>query len=176
MRNEITATLLSKIFSIPAKRVEPFVPWLKKYCREYKINTPTRLAAFLAQIAYESGCFRYTEEIASGAAYEGRLDLGNTQSGDGSRFKGRGLIQLTGRYNYTRLTEDTGIDFLSCPDLLSEPQYAVLSACWYWGKKDLNGVADSGNFLLLTKLINGGHNGYADRDYFHRKCKEAFYL
>lgn len=176
MRNEITTALLSEIFAIPASRVEPFVPHLKKYCREYKINTPVRFAAFLAQIAYESGCFRYTEEIASGAAYEGRLDLGNTQSGDGTRFKGRGLIQLTGRYNYTRLTEDTGIDFLTCPSLLSTPEYAVLSACWYWGTRGLNSVADSGDFLLLTKLINGGHNGYADRDYFHRKCKAAFYL
>lgn len=176
MRNELTPTLLAEIFSIPEDAVAPFMPALKKYTRDFKINTPARLSAFLAQIAHESGCFLYTEEIASGAAYEGRLDLGNTEPGDGCRYKGRGLIQLTGRYNYSKLTDDTHIDFLSHPELLSEPEYAVMSACWYWSTRGLNGLADSGRFHTITKRINGGYNGLADREYYYRKCKEAFYL
>jgi putative chitinase len=176
MRNEMTPLLLAGIFSIKEEDVSPFVPHLKKYCREYKINTPERLAAFLAQVGHESGRFHYTEEIASGAAYEGRLDLGNTEPGDGRRYKGRGLIQLTGRYNYCELSKDTGIDFLANPTLLSDPEYAVLSACWFWHRRGLNTLADNGQFYLITKKINGGYNGLSDREYFYRKCKEAFYL
>lgn len=176
MRNEMTPALLAEIFAVKEDIIAPFVPFLKKYCREYRINTPQRISAFLAQTAHESGCFRYTEEIASGAAYEGRLDLGNIEKGDGCRYKGRGLIQLTGRYNYSCLAEDTGIDFLHKPELLSEPEYAVMSACWYWSSKGLNGLADTGDFHLITKKINGGYNGLADREYYYRKCKEAFYL
>lgn len=176
MKNEITSTILADIFSVKEKDVAPFVPYLKKYCREYKINTSERLAAFLAQIGHESGRFHYTEEIASGAAYEGRLDLGNTEVGDGCRYKGRGLIQLTGRYNYSCLSQATGVDFLKTPDLLSEPEYAVMSACWYWSSRGLNGLADTGHFNLITKKINGGYNGLADREYFYRRCKEAFCL
>ncbi len=176
MRNELTAALLADIFSIKESDVAPFVPYLKKYCREYKINTPQRLAAFLAQVGHESGRFHYTEEIASGAAYEGRLDLGNTEVGDGCRYKGRGLIQLTGRYNYSRLSDATGIDFIANPQALADPEYAVLSACWYWSVRGLNSLADSGQYNLITKKINGGYNGLADREYFHRKCKEALYL
>ena len=176
MKNEMTAKLLAQVFTVPESTVAPFVPWLQEYCREYRINNQYRLAAFLAQVAHESGCFRYTEEIASGEAYEGRIDLGNTEAGDGKRFKGRGLIQLTGRYNYTILSEETGIDFVSNPELLTTPQYAVMSACWFWKKRGLNGMADSGNFHFITKKINGGFNGLADREYFHRRCKEAFYL
>lgn len=172
----MTTPLLAEIFSIPESVIAPFTPWLKQYCREYKINTPQRLAAFLSQIAYESGRFRYTEEIASGAAYEGRLDLGNTEPGDGVRYKGRGLIQLTGRYNYTRFSNTVGYDFVSAPELLSQPKYAVMSACWFWHIKGLNTLADLDRFQLITKKINGGYNGLADREYFHRKCKEAFCL
>lgn len=176
MKNEITSKLLANIFSVKEKDVEPFVPFLRKYCREYKINTPERISAFLAQVGHESGRFFYTEEIASGAAYEGRLDLGNTETGDGCRFKGRGLLQLTGRYNYQRLSDATGTDFVQNPSALSEPEYAVLSACWYWNDRGLNRLADSENFNAITKIINGGYNGLADREYFYRKCKEAFSL
>ncbi|MBE6224107.1 MAG: glycoside hydrolase family 19 protein [Bacteroidales bacterium] len=176
MRNEITTGLLTRILSVTEDTIAPFIEPLKKYTREYRINTSERLAAFLSQVAHESGCFRYTEEIASGAAYEGRLDLGNTQPGDGCRYKGRGLIQLTGRYNYSQLAAATGIDFISNPELLSQPEYAVMSACWYWQSRGLNSLADTGQFLKITKRINGGYNGLADREYFYRQCKEAFYL
>ncbi|MBP3343015.1 MAG: glycoside hydrolase family 19 protein [Bacteroidales bacterium] len=176
MRNEITPAMLADIFSIKKETAEPFVQHLKKYCREYRINTPERFSAFLAQIGHESGRLFYVEEIASGAAYEGRLDLGNSEPGDGVRYKGRGLIQLTGRFNYTILSDDTGIDFISNPQLLTEPQYAVMSACWYWNRHNLNHFADRGDLRSITKIINGGYNGLADRDYLYRRAKQYFVL
>ena len=93
---------------------------------------------FIAQIGHESGQLKYSEEIASGKAYEGRKDLGNTQQGDGVKFKGRGLIQITGRFNYIQLSKDLGEDFIKNPELLSTPKYAVQSACWFWNKNKLN--------------------------------------
>ena len=115
-----------------------YIEWLNYFMLEYDIDTDKRIAAFIAQIGHESGQLRYSEEIASGAAYEGRKDLGNTQKGDGKRFKGRGLIQITGRFNYTLISKDLGEDFISNPELLSTPKYAVQSACWFWNKNKLN--------------------------------------
>ena len=149
----------------------PYVEWLNTYCPKFEIDTPLRLAAFLAQIGHESGRFRYVEEIASGRAYEGRKDLGNTQKGDGMRFKGRGLIQITGRANYTEMSKDLGIDFVSEPWLLKEPEFAVMSACWFWDKRKLNALADEESFRTITKKINGGYNGLEDREKLYAKCK-----
>ena len=115
-----------------------YIEWLNYYMSKYDIDTDKRIAAFIAQIGHESGQLKYSEEIASGAAYEGRKDLGNTQKGDGKRFKGRGLIQITGRFNYTLISKDLGEDFISNPELLSTPKYAVQSACWFWNKNKLN--------------------------------------
>ena len=115
-----------------------YIEWLNYFMPKYDIDTDKEIAAFIAQIGHESGQLRYVEEIASGAAYEGRKDLGNTQKGDGKRFKGRGLIQITGRYNYTQLSKDLGEDFVKNPELLSTPKYAVQSACWFWNKNKLN--------------------------------------
>ena len=114
--------------------IKKYIEWLNYYMPIYKINTDERIAAFIANIGVESGNLIYNKEIASGAAYEGRKDLGNIQKGDGKRFKGRGLIQITGRYNYTLISEDVGEDFISNPELLETPKYAVLSACWYFKK------------------------------------------
>ncbi|MBO5387618.1 MAG: hypothetical protein J6A59_05690 [Lachnospiraceae bacterium] len=114
---------------------------------------------------------RYVEEIASGKKYEGRKDLGNTQKGDGMRFKGRGLIQITGRANYTELSNDVGINFVSQPLLLSLPEYAVMSACWFWDKRKLNKYADAGEFKEITRRINGGYNGLEDREKLYHNCK-----
>lgn len=115
-----------------------YIEWLNYFMPKYDIDTDKEIAAFIAQIGHESGQLRYVEEIASGAAYEGRKDLGNTQKGDGKRYKGRGLIQITGRYNYTQLSKDLGEDFVKNPELLSTPKYAVQSACWFWNKNKLN--------------------------------------
>lgn len=132
----------------------------------YHINTPLRIAHFMAQLDHESGGFKYTKELGNNAyfdKYEGRKDLGNTQKGDGARFKGRGFIQVTGRANYTVLSKDTRIDFLNNPELLEQEANAMLSACWFWSKKGLNIFADKDDLLTITKRINGGTNGLEDR-------------
>lgn len=167
---------LSDAYGVTYTTVEPYIDWLREYCPRYDINTPLRLAAFLAQVGHESGRMRYAEEIATGAKYEGRKDLGNTQKGDGMRFKGRGLIQITGRANYTELSNDVGIDFVSQPMLLSLPEYAVLSACWFWKKRNLNKYADTGEFREITRRINGGYNGLEDRERLYSNCKRMFNL
>lgn len=162
----ITTDQLASIYKISKDKVEKFIDFLNLYMNEYGINNTARICMFLAQIGHESGRLRYVEEIASGAAYEGRKDLGNTQPGDGKRFKGRGLIQITGRSNYQQISNDWGIDFISKPELLATPEYAVKSACWWWANRKLNTIADNNDeasFKKITKIINGGYNGYDDR-------------
>ncbi len=127
------------------------------------LDTGLRLAHFMGQCGHESGSFRYMEEIASGAAYEGRADLGNTQPGDGRRYKGRGPIQLTGRANYRRVGRRIGIDLESHPDMVSHPSVGLLVGCVYWADRGLNAKADADDLLGLTRAINGGTNGLADR-------------
>lgn len=122
-----------------------------------------RLAHFMAQLAHESGSFRYMEEIASGAAYEGRKDLGNTAKGDGVRFKGRGPIQLTGRANYRTFGRRIGIDLERHPELAAIPSIGLHTALEYWGVVGLNAHADRDDLEGITRRINGGTNGLADR-------------
>ena len=155
-----------------AKNVDVLFPFLLDGMDQYGISTTLRENHFLAQIAHESGEFRYLKEIASGSAYEGRLDLGNNQQGDGIRFKGRGLIQITGRSNYAHLSRDLGVDFIAQPVLLETPEYAVLSACWFWDSKTLNAWADKDNFLTITKRINGGTRGIEDRQMYLDRAKQ----
>jgi putative chitinase len=131
-----------------------------------QINTPLRQAHFLAQIGHESGDLRYSEEIADGSAYEGRTDLGNTQPGDGPRFKGRGLIQLTGRSNYTAFGTARNRDFVTPENyrlLSTDPQLAVDVSCWFWTGHSLNTLADADDLNGITRRINGGLNGLQDR-------------
>ena len=127
------------------------------------LDNSLRLIHFLAQLAHESGNFRYMEEIASGAAYEGRKDLGNTQPGDGKRFKGRGPIQLTGRANYRKYGQQLGIDFENNPAIVAIPSVGLLVACKFWVVNGLNELADKDDVVSITKRINGGTNGLADR-------------
>ena len=127
------------------------------------LDNSLRLIHFLAQLAHESGNFRYMEEIASGAAYEGRKDLGNTQAGDGKRFKGRGPIQLTGRANYRKYGQQLGIDFENNPEIVAIPSVGLLVACKFWSDNDLNVVADRDDVTTITRRINGGLNGFEDR-------------
>lgn len=131
------------------------------------IDTPLRQAHFLAQVGHESGELHYTEEIASGDAYEGRLDLGNTQPGDGRKFKGRGLIQLTGRTNYAAYGEAIGVNLVDGDNyrlVATDPDLAVDVACWFWQTHGLNALADADDVLTITQTINGGVNGLADRE------------
>ena len=135
------------------------------------LDNPLRLIHFLAQLAHESGNFRYMEEIASGAAYEGRKDLGNVMSGDGVKFKGRGPIQLTGRANYRRYGQQLGIDFESNPTIVAIPSVGLLVACKFWSDNGLNELADKDDVLSITKRINGGTNGFEDRKAHLAKLK-----
>jgi len=139
-----------------------------------------RMAHFLAQTAHESDRFCATEEYASGSAYEGRKDLGNIERGDGKRFKGRGLIQITGRANYQHFTDwarrslapyykGAVPDFVETPQAVEEFPAALFSACWYWHEKHLNKLADDNDLMAITRRINGGLNGLAERrTYFQR--------
>jgi len=150
-----------------AHRVERYAAALFARMIAREIDTPRRQAHFLAQISHESGELRYAEEIASGEAYEGRVDLGNTHPGDGRRFKGRGLIQLTGRANYQAYGHALGIDLVSGENfrrLSDDPQLAVDAACWFWQTRGLNALADRDDFVGITRTINGGLNGLADRE------------
>jgi len=127
------------------------------------MNSKLNLAHFMAQLIHESGGFKYMEEIASGAAYEGRKDLGNTQPGDGKLFKGRGPIQLTGRANYRRYGQLFGIDFERHPELPAIPSIGLHVACEFWKQNGLNGRAGNDDLNGITRAINGGVNGLADR-------------
>ncbi len=152
-----------------------YLPYINKFAELFGVIYPEELSAFLAQTGHESGQLRYTEEIASGKAYEGRKDLGNVFRGDGVRYKGRGLIQITGRANYTKISEDTGIDFITYPQWLCEPEYTVMSAFWFWSKNNLNKYATGKetDFKTLTRRINGGLNGYADRLNLWNRAKKV---
>lgn len=130
-----------------------------------------RLAHFMAQLCHESGSFRYMEEIASGAAYEGRADLGNTQPGDGKRYKGRGPIQLTGRANYRTFGRIIGIDLERHPELAAIPSIGLHTALEYWRFRNLNVLADQDDIVAITRKINGGTNGLADRRHHLAKIK-----
>lgn len=140
---------------------------LKTTFDEYGIDTPHRMAAFLAQVGHESAGFRYTVELwgptAAQQGYEGRADLGNTEPGDGYRYRGRGLIQVTGRANYRKAGKALGVDLEQFPDLLAGHELAARSAGWYWQSRGLNRYADNDDFERLTRAINGGLNGYEDR-------------
>jgi len=156
--------------SISEKAVETFVPYLSQY--QGDVDTVERIAAFLAQVLHESGCFRFVRELASGEAYEGRADLGNVFEGDGVKFKGRGLIQITGRANYKTLSMAMyGNDqLIQTPDLLATPENAVRSAYWFWETHKLNELADAGDLEKITRRINGGLNGWAERKMFYDRA------
>lgn len=138
---------------------------------EHQITTRRRAAMFIAQTAHESAGYRYREEIASGAAYEGRLALGNNKPGDGVRFKGRTYIQITGRHNYAAVSKALAVDFLAHPAKLAEPMYAAKGAAWWWWAHGCNQLADADDFVGLTRCINGGTNGLADRQAYYRRAR-----
>jgi len=144
---------------------------------EFGIDTPRRQAAFLAQVGHESAGLYYTVELwgptAAQLRYEGRTDLGNVYPGDGPLFRGRGLIQITGRTNYQAVSKALGVDFIANPIALEQSPAAARSAAWFWSSRDLNALADSGDFPGITRKINGGLNGCSDRFDLWQKAQKA---
>lgn len=175
----MTLTQLMECWGTSAARAGALVDALNEGFAQYEINTPVRAAAFLAQVGHESGRGRYLKELwgptEAQKRYEGREDLGNTETGDGFRFRGRGLIQVTGRANYRRVGAALGVDLEAQPELLEQPYLAALSAAQWWSANGCNALADAGDFRLLTRRINGGYNGLADRMELWERCKKILY-
>lgn len=183
--NEITlANLLRIMPHLKIVRAGYFLPALNAAMAEFHIDTPVRQAAFIAQIAHESGSFTYMREIADGSAYDNRADLGNTRpeaieiarindTTPGRFYRGRGLIQITGYDNYAACSEALFGDTATLthnPFILERKEPACRSAAWYWFSRGLNAIADAGNFEKITRRINGGLAGYPDRLAFHQRA------
>ena len=159
------------------KQITEFLDPIVQCMDRYQINTPLRQTHFLAQIGHESGELRFQEEVASGRAYEGRVDLGNTQPGDGVRFKGRGLIQLTGRANYKDYDRVNQFDkdVLNEPYLIAEDKALCVDvAGWFRHKHELNALADKDDLEKITRCINGGINGLSHRRKLCLRAKSLF--
>jgi putative chitinase len=181
----ITPELLAAIYQCSPARATQWAPFLQDTAEKYEINTPLRVAHFLAQVGHESGRLRYVAELASGRAYNGRVDLGNMKpdailiakqhsSSPGEWWKGHGLIQITGYDNHRACGIDLGIDLLNMPRLLENNKFAALSAGWFWTKvKNLNALADIDALERITKRVNGGRNGIEDRRAILVKAKEV---
>lgn len=187
----ITLAQLKQIMPSAGSRALTFLGPLNEAMAEFGIDTPSREAAFLAQVAHESGQLRYVRELASGLAYDGRHDLGNTrpeaeaiaaanQSSPGPWWKGHGLIQITGYDNHKACGEALGLDLLNNPCLLETPREAARSAAWFWHTHGLNRWADVGDFDGVSDIINRGHktakdgdaNGYPDRLAAYERAKD----
>jgi putative chitinase len=159
------------------KNTTSVVEQLVELCAKHEINTTQRLAMFIAQCLHESGGFRYMSEIWGPTEwqkkYEGHVGLGNTEVGDGSKFRGRGLIQLTGRNNYTAFSKwanDPAI--LETPEIVSQPKYAVLSAIYFWSVNNLNQYADKDDIEGCTRRVNGKKMlGLIERKHFYEVLK-----
>lgn len=170
----ITEQQLRAMLPLAGDRLTPHLPHIPDALAFGDITTPLRIAAFMAQLAHESGEYRYMEELADGSAYERRTDIGNVQPGDGVRFKGRGPIQITGRANYQACGAFLGLPLLERPELLTRPEHGTMSAAWFWRRTKpwLNPAADRGWFKVTTRLVNGGYNGLDDRlRYYQRNLR-----
>jgi putative chitinase len=162
-------------------RAALFAPFIQAACDHYGIAEPLDAAAFLAQIGHESGHLQFTRELwgptVAQRAYEPpspkAIELGNAEPGDGQRFLGRGLIQLTGRANYAIAAVALDLDLLNHPELLEQPEHAAMSAAWFWWNRKLAPIALDGDFVELTRRINGGTNGLADRQALYAAAKQA---
>jgi len=166
--------LMAAMPGLPLHRAEEFLDPLNRALKEFQITTPPRVAAFFAQIGHESGSLRYWREIWGPTAQQRRYDppgalavaLGNTEKGDGFRFRGRGPIQITGRANYETFSAKLGLDLLAHPELLELPEEGFRAAGLFWQSRELNRLADQDtdeSFEKITRRINGGTNGLADR-------------
>ena len=159
----MTPDQLRQVMPYSAGKVDYFAQSLTDAMVEFHIVTSRRRAAFLAQVAHESGELRFVRELGSGVTYEGRADLGNTQQGDGARYKGGGLLQITGRANYAACGGTLGVDLVGNPSLIETAPIASRSAAWFWDTHGLNALADADKFGAITKVINGGFNGLDER-------------
>lgn len=148
-------------------------PAMEIQCPLVGITSKLRMAHFLAQAAEESDGFKVLIEYASGRAYEGRKDLGNTEPGDGVRFKGRGLFQLTGRANYRLIGDKLGLPLVEHPEIAAEPDNAVRIACEYWRSHNLNPLADADDIRGITRKVNGGYRGLDVRKIYLAMAKKA---
>lgn len=175
----ITQQQLLQILPNAGAKAGVFAPVLNTAMQRFQIVGAKRVAAFIAQIGHESGQLRYVREIwgptDTQRGYEGRKDLGNTVAGDGRKFCGRGLIQVTGRANYAACGEALGLDMINHPELLELPQHACMSAAWWWATHGLNTLADAGDNANIGSIINTGRlgrkpNGAAERQVFYEKA------
>ncbi len=182
-----------------------YVPLFDTVLPKYGIDTPLRKAHFLAQVAHESGGFKFVVENLNYSAnalynvfrkyfpnleianeyarqpekianrvYANRMGNGDEASGDGWKYKGRGLIQLTGKDNYYQLSKTTNQYFVTEPELVAQPKWALTSACWFWKKNNINKYADEDDVHMVTKRINGGYNGLQDRQHYLEEFKKIF--
>ena len=194
----ITAQQLLQILPNAGLVAGVFVPVLNTAMSRYQIVGAKRIAAFIAQVGHESGHLtrlvenlnystdalrktwpsRFDVDLASAVArkpeqianiaYGNRM--GNTAPGDGWKYRGRGLIQITGKNNYRACREALGLDLVTQPELLEKPQHACMSAAWFWATNGLNTLADAGKFDAIIQRINGGQNGAADRQALYAKA------
>jgi len=176
----ITEANIKKMSRTATARIVKGIVDNQQLIRDGGIDTPLRMCHFMAQLAHESAHFRVTLEFASGRAYEGRADLGNTRTGDGPRYRGRGLIQTTGRTNYRLATKSIrkmvpgAPDFEADPVKLEEFPWALMSAISYWQRRNINRLADRDDVIAVTKRINGGTNGLNDRKRYLATAKEIW--
>ncbi|CAB3784214.1 glycoside hydrolase family 19 protein [Pararobbsia alpina] len=173
----LTAPIIAASCGSTVLRAAQWVAPLQTACDRYEINTPLRLSAFLAQVGCESEHLEYVAEIwgptPAQLGYEGRADLGNTFPGDGLLFRGRGLIQITGRRNYLLASLGLELDLSNHPELLETPVNAARSAAWWWSNRGLNALADQQQFVTISKRINGGTNGLETRQALYAAAKKV---
>lgn len=191
----VTAEQLAAALAIPLSRANKWAEALSDAMAAYRIDNPKRIAAFLAQVGHESGRLVYVRELWGPTKQQLRYErdpdgawpptpqdptnrlafaLGNSERGDGMRYMGRGLIQITGRDNYRAAGRALGINLEASPGTLELPEFAAMSAAWYWESRHLNQLADAGKFEAVTRAINGGLNGHADRVALHQSAREVF--
>lgn len=157
----------------PRESVERDAAYLTQVMYAGDLKCVTRQAAFLGQTAVESGELRYWAELADGSAYEGRLDLGNTEPGDGKRFKGRGPIQLTGRHNYQICGDALGLDLVNDPEQVQDAEVGFRVAMWFWVSHGLNEKADKLDYVGITRTINGGLTHHDKRMAYYYRALEV---
>ncbi len=173
------ADLQQLVPSAPSATLAAVIEPLRLTCTEFSINTPRRIAAFLSQLAHESGELRWMNEIWGPTEAQRRYEppsklataLGNTEPGDGKRYRGRGPIQLTGRSNYRIAGKALALPLEDNPDTVATPAIGIRVAGWFWDSKNLNDLADQNNYLGITRRINGGTNGLADRVKYWERAK-----
>jgi putative chitinase len=171
--------LLRKVFP-KGRRLQEIGQYCDQYFPQYEVNTNQRIAAFLGQCAVETGGFQWYHELGP-AFYFNKYEpktrigkaLGNTQKGDGYRYRGKGLLMLTGRSNYAAVGAALGIDIVNHPELVEGPQYAVLISLYFWSSHNLNVLADGWQLSMITKRVNGGYNGLPQRLHYSNLILKA---